>query len=221
MTSAASSPERLRLGPIENPVRAALHGSAALFALALCGHLVASGDTRSYPRTFALLAASHAALYTTSALYHAVPWRPSAKMLMQRLDHAMIHIMVAATVTAIVLMGLEGTTRYAILAGIWLLAAAGIAQKLLTDDGRPSATLPIQFASGLLAAPALPAFVAQFPGPPSVLLIAGILAFAIGGVCFATKSPRAWPRVFSYHEVMHVCTVVGSGAHCLIFVRYL
>jgi hemolysin III len=218
---AGSSPERLKLGPIDNPVRGALHGTAAAAALALSGWLVSTDSPPPYPVAFALFSVPQAALYLTSSLYHTVPWRPAAKVRMQRLDHSMIFLTVAGSVSAIVLLGLDGPLRVALIAAAWVIAIGGVTHKMLAHGADQRISVPIQFALSLLAIPALPRFVERFPGPPTVLLVAGAAFFAVGALCFVTRTPRLWPRVFSFHEVFHVCTVVGSGAHCLLFVRYL
>jgi len=140
---------------------------------------------------------------------------------MQRLDHAMIFVMIAGTVSAILLIGLEGPLRFVLLAATWAVALGGAGQKLLAREHDERLSVPMQIALPFLALPALPGFAARFPGTPSLLLVIGALAFALGAVCFVTRSPKLWPRVFSFHEVFHVCTVVGSGAHCALFVRYL
>jgi hemolysin III len=103
----------------------------------------------------------------------------------------------------------------------WAIALTGVAYKLLAREHRQRVSVPLQFALAFLAVPALPRFVDRFPGEPTLLLVGGAASFALGAVCFVTQSPKLWPRVFSFHEVFHVCTVIGSGAHCALFVRYL
>lgn len=213
--------ERVRLGPIDNPVRGALHGGAAAAALALGIWLLTADSWPPHPIAFALFAVTQSCLYLTSSLYHAVPWSPVAKARMQRLDHAMIFVAIAGLVTAIVLVGMDGMVRVVIVPATWLVAAVGAIHKLLAQDHDERVSVPAQIALAFLALPAFPQFVERFPGPPTFLLLLGAVSFALGAACFVTRSPKLWPRVFSFHEVFHVCTVVGSGAHGLLFVRYL
>ena len=69
--------DRMTLGRMQNPVRGFLHGSAALVAIVGTGFLVAK--TISLPGRLAMIVYGLGllALYTTSSLYHAVPWRES------------------------------------------------------------------------------------------------------------------------------------------------
>jgi len=220
----AQGAERLRLGPIENPVRGFLHGSLALTALGLSVWLWTSEPPLPHTGAFLVLASSHALLYGTSALYHTVPWRPLAKDRMQRLDHSMIYVAVAGTVTGIVSVGLEGLALRIVLALTWTGALTGAAAKLsrrLHGEDTDRLMVGLQVGLGALALTGIPRFVERFPGPPTLLLVFGVLCFALGGLCWVTRSPRLWPRVFSFHEVFHVCTVLGSGAYYALFLRYL
>ena len=60
----------------------------------------------------AIYAASLSALLGTSALYHRVNWkRPGARLWMRRLDHTMIFLLIAGTVTPFALLVMDGAVR--------------------------------------------------------------------------------------------------------------
>ena len=64
--------------------------------------------------------------------------------------------------------------------------------------------------------------IAERLGWPAVTLLAlGGLLYTLGMVAFATKRPRLWPHVFSYHEVFHVLVVGGSAAHYTMTLAYI
>jgi len=42
-----------------------------------------------------------------------------------------------------------------------------------------------------------------------------------GALCFVTRRPTLWPRVFSFHEVFHLFTLAGAGAHFALLARTL
>ena len=44
-------------------------------------------------------------------------------------------------------------------------------------------------------------------------MLAGGVAYTAGAVVYALKRPDPWPRVFGYHEVFHLFTVIGAGLH--------
>jgi hemolysin III len=140
---------------------------------------------------------------------------------MQRVDHAMIYVKIAGSMTPIVWAGLDDWRRATILAGAWGVAGLGIAQKALLPRVHPKACVPVQIFQAALVIPALGPFVARFPGTPALLVafIAGI--YAIGVLIFLTERPRLWPSVFSHHELFHVTTLLGSGAHYLLALHWL
>jgi len=68
------------------------------------------------------------ALYSTSSLYHTVPWRHEWKRRMQRLDHSMILVLVAGTYTPIAIATLERPFMWIVLGLIWGAVLVGFAQ---------------------------------------------------------------------------------------------
>jgi hemolysin III len=44
-------------------------------------------------------------------------------------------------------------------------------------------------------------------------MLGGGVAYTLGAVVYALKHPDPWPRVFGYHEVFHLFTVIGAGLH--------
>ena len=92
-------PERVTLGPIQNPVRGFLNGSAAIMAWVGLAFLIARGSGWSGRLSLAIFGAGLVVLFSVSTLYHAVPWKPAAKAIMRRVDHSAIFILIAATYT--------------------------------------------------------------------------------------------------------------------------
>ena len=211
---------RLTVGPFHNPVRGLLHGAGAawwlLFAAGLLGQAPGSGRD-----VLLLCAASQAALFATSALYHSLPWRPRWKRRMQRADHAMIHVKIAGTVTALSWLSLPTAPAAAAGAGAWALACAGVAHKAWSPELGVRRSIRFQLGHALLGLPALAAFALQAPAENVALLLGGGLFYVAGALCFVTGRPTLWPRVFSHHEMFHLLTLAGSGAHCALLARAL
>ncbi|MDJ0786279.1 MAG: hemolysin III family protein [Myxococcota bacterium] len=205
---------RMRWGSLENPIRGLLHGSMGLVSFGLAAYWWAlSSCEESLRLSLTVFAGSQFALYTASACYHSVPWTPRWKERMQRLDHSMIYVKIAGSMTPLVWVGLEPPERWWILGAAWAVGGLGVAQKLLLPRVHPKACIPVQIAQATLVIPALVGFADRFPGLPVLLLgfIAGI--YCIGVVIFVTERPRLWPRVFGFHEAFHVITVVASATY--------
>ncbi len=213
---------RIKLGRMHHPVRGLLHGAAALLSIVGGAALVLVCPAEFWRQAALLVfAASLVALFTTSSLYHSIPWGPHWKTRMQRLDHSMIYLVVAGTYTPMTFIVLDGMTRAAALVFVWGIAAVGIWLKLTRPvvDHRVSVTLQTLqgWAAVLLIAP----LAERLPGEALALLVAGGAAYTVGMVAFVTERPRLWPRVFSYHEVFHILVVAGSALHYTMTLLYV
>lgn len=215
-----SQMERLTLGRMQNPVRGFLHGAAA--GASMVGTIALW--TRAAPQhqlALAVFTVSMAGLYTVSSLYHSVPWRADWKARMQRADHSMIFVLIAATYTPIATVALDGWARPAALAVAWGIALAGVLQKLFLPRVSESLSFALMLVQGWVALPLFVPLWERLPGDAIALIALGGVCYTIGAVFLLTERPRLWPRVFSYHEVFHVFVVAGSAAHYLLMFAYL
>jgi hemolysin III len=153
------------------------------------------------------------ALYTASSLYHSVPWRRVWKERMQRVDHSMIYVLVAGTYTPMTLVVLDGWLRWATLCTIWGIALIGILQEAFLPKVGRWLVVALPTVQGWLAVLLLVPLAQRLPASALFLTVLGGLFYTVGMVFLATKRPRLWPRVFSYHEMFHICVVAGSTAH--------
>lgn len=56
--------------------------------------------------------------------------------------------------------------------------------------------------------------VADSLGPAGpILLVAGGVAYSVGGLIYAVKWPDPKPKVFGYHEIFHMLVIVASALH--------
>ena len=213
---------RATLGRMQNPVRGLLNGAAALLsavgAAALCARGGGDLSQQSALLTFGL---SLVCLYTVSSLYHSVPWSQVWKQRFQRIDHAMIYVLIAGTYTPIAAIVLDGWLRWAALGTVWGIAAVGTAQKTFWPQLGHCFSVPLQVIQGWLAVLLLAPLSQRLPWPALLLLLLGGLLYTLGMVVYATKRPRLWPHVFSYHEVFHVFVVAGSAAHYVMTFAYV
>ena len=85
---------RLTLGRMQNPVRGILHGTAAILAIIGTSFLVARVSSTPGRIAMVVYGLGLLALYSTSSLYHSIPWQEHWRRRMQRLDHAMIFVLI-------------------------------------------------------------------------------------------------------------------------------
>jgi hemolysin III len=207
---------------MQNPVRGLLHGASALVfsvgAVALWHRAAGDLYVQGALLVFGL---SLIGLYTVSSAYHSLPWSPVWKGRMQRVDHAMIYVLIAGTYTPIAAIVLDGGWRFTALAVAWGIAAAGIAQKLWWPGVRHRYSVALQVAQGWLAVPLVGPLSERLGWHAVGLMLLGGVLYTLGMVAFASRRPRLWPRVFSYHEVFHVLVVGGSAAHYALAFAYV
>ena len=212
---------RITLGKMQNPVRGVLHGTAAVAALAGSIALVVRIPSLGGRIAAAVFGIAMVALYTTSSLYHSIPWQERWKRRMQRLDHAMIFVLIAGTYTPIAWIGLHGWLRSATLAVVWTIALVGIGQQIFFARERSSFAIALMTTMGWLAVFIMIPFFRR-AGAGAVLLMAlGGVLYTVGMVFLVTNKPRLWPRIFSYHELFHVMVVAATSLHFVATWRYV
>src|SRR5277367_188602 len=72
----------------------------------------------------AVFVASMSAMFGVSALYHRGTWSEAWRVRLQRLDHAMIFLLIAGTATPAFLIAAHGTFRLVGLVALWTLTLA-------------------------------------------------------------------------------------------------
>jgi hemolysin III len=151
-------------------------------------------------------------LLSTSALYHTPHWSPGSRAWLRRLDHSMIYVLIAGSYTPFFVSLDPGRDDW-VLPVVWGTAIVGS----LTCVFWPQ--MPRWFATvlymifGWLAVPFAAEFGAQYGSTPVWLVGLGGLAYSVGGVCYARKSPDLVPGVFGYHELFHVLVSLAAACH--------
>lgn len=169
----------------------------------------------------AIYAVSLSALLGTSALYHRVNWkRPRARLWMRRLDHSMIFLLIAGTLTPFALLVLEGPLADAVLIAVWAGAAAGIVVELVWTSSPRWVSVAVYLAVGWIGAVAFPAIVAEAGFGAGIMIAAGGLFYTVGAVIYALQRPDPNPRVFGYHEIFHVLVVAAAAVHFAAIALY-
>ena len=206
---------------MQHPVRGFLHGSAAVAALVGGIALVVRVPSVTGKIAVAVFALGMVALYTTSSLYHSVPWQELWNGRMQRLDHSMIFMLIAGTYTPIAWIVFDGWLRIATLTVVWTLALVGIGQQSFFPRTKNTFGIALMTTLGWLAV-FIMIPLAQRAGAAAVGLMAlGGALYTVGMVFVVTNRPKLWPRVFSYHELFHVMVVAATSLHFVATWRYV
>jgi hemolysin III len=201
--------------PTRPRLRGRLHQIAFLVSLpAGVALLAAAGSGRA--RLAALVyVVSLAAMFGTSAALHGRHWSPRAWLRMDRLDRAMIYVLIAGSWTPVILLALHPGWRVVFLALVWTVAAAGIVLVLVRTANpvvgvtRMALYLGLGWASVLL----LPQLVGTLGLGRVSLAMVGGLFYTVGVVVLVRQRPDPVPDVFGYHEVWHAFTVAAGACH--------
>ncbi|HXV96638.1 MAG TPA: hemolysin III family protein [Gaiellaceae bacterium] len=149
--------------------------------------------------------------FGVSALYHRVDWRPAAKRVMRRLDHASIYLLIAGTYTPYGLLVLSGAWQFSILGVVWIGAALAIVQRLFWLDAPRWVPVAAGIFLGWVGIVALPQIIEASGLHGTALVAAGGLLYTLGAVVYAFQWPDVSPTVFGFHELFHVLTVLAAS----------
>ncbi len=161
----------------------------------------------------AVYAASTVALFTISATYHRVNWRPSVRAIMQRVDHSAIFVLIAGSFTAVAASMVTGSAGMIMLIAAWIAAATGILGRLLWTSAPRWLFVPTYILFGASAMYFAPAMIRNGGVAVFTLIAVGGLLYVAGAVIFALRWPDPSPRLFGFHEIFHSFTLGGYISH--------
>jgi len=161
----------------------------------------------------ALFAVSLAGLFGTSAIYHTGNWAPHMRARLQRMDHAMIFVLIAGSYTPITLLALQPAWGIALLAVVWTVAVVGVTLALARFGVLHRVGGYLYIGMGWIVVVAMPAVVRSLDTQELALLFAGGVLYTLGAIGLRLQRPNPHPLVFGYHEVWHAMTVAAAACH--------
>jgi hemolysin III len=199
-----------------DPVSSITHLSTALAGLFVTALLwrLARGD-RGKRLSLACFGACIVVLYATSGVYHAIPLPKQSPPveLFRRLNHSAIYVLIAGTYTPVFAVLLAGAQRRRYLIGIWSLAAVGVAAKWLFRVGTDPFSVGLYLAMGWIGLMPLSRLRRVIGWRGIAWGFAGGLAYTAGAIFEMLRWPVFLPGVVGYHEVFHVCDMLGTALH--------
>ncbi|HEY5372212.1 MAG TPA: hemolysin III family protein [Polyangiaceae bacterium] len=194
------------------------HGAGVLFSLIAVVVLLRFAAARSAGTLLACSAYGFTLvlMFASSTAYHAIPLtNERAKRVLRVLDHSAIFLLIAGTYTALSLAVPQSIAALALLLGVWLLSALGVAALVRRRGHRPGGPVLYYLALSALVALALPALRGPL-GPRGLLLLSA------GGVVYALGVPFYLARGLRYHHMIwHAFVLVASALHFWVVIRYV
>jgi hemolysin III len=206
----AAVPAELSSAPRSTPLlRGVLHQIGFLVSLVVGTLLIVSVDGARRHVAASVFAASVAACFGASALYHRLPWTPRLRPWLRRVDHAGVYLLIAGTYTPVCLLVLGGAWGPAVLASVSACAGVAAAFKFAWIDAPRWVAASIALALGWAGVLILPQLIARLDPAAVALLAAGGLTYTLGAIVYARQRPDPVPTVFGYHELFHALTIVA------------
>jgi hemolysin III len=201
----------------EEIAHAVSHGVGILFSIAGLAVLVAFaslyGDawhiTSSSIYGFTLIL-----LYTASTLYHGIP-QPTAKRVLQRIDHAAIFLLIAGTYTPFTLVNLRGGWGWTLFGLVWGFAIFGVVLETMLRRRIKWLSLSLYLGLGWLVVIAIRPLIETVETGGLILLLAGGLCYSLGVIFYV------WKRFAYHHAVWHLFVMAGSALHFFSIFYYV
>lgn len=194
--------------------RGRIHQVAALVAVPAGAVLVLAADSATARLAVLVYAACSVALYTASASYHLHRGDDDARLVLRRLDHALIFVLIAGCYTPLCLLALPQPAGAAVLVGVWAVALAGVRTKLRRLGGLTGSVGSwLYHVLGWSLVLTLPWLAPGLGWRGLALLLGGGLLYSAGAATLVAGRPNPLPGVVGYHEVWHGLGVLAATCH--------
>ena len=185
--------------------------------------LIAQASVQGDPWKIVALAIyglSLVSLFASSALHHAIDGSPRVNAVLRTLDYDSVFLLIAGSLTPLVLVLFRNVYGWAVLGAVWVIAAAGIVLRSVWREVPKYVTNTLYIAIGWMTVLLLGA-ASDLPWGALVLMAAGGIVYSAGFVIFVIERPNPWPGVFGFHELWHLLVVLGALLHYLLIYFYV
>lgn len=206
-----------------DPVSCYSHFIGAVLSLVglavMAVHFALDGGAMVTAVSSLLFCVSLFALYSASGVYHYSNGGEKVRLVLRKLDHAMIYVLIAGSYTPVLTAILPRREGILFIAGIWVFAAAGILFKLCWINAPRWLGTMLYLVLGW-AILVNPGALANLSLPAVALLAAGGLLYTVGGVIYIIKKPN-FSKTFGFHELFHIFVVLGSVCHYFMVLFFI
>ena len=163
--------------------------------------------------TLTIFTLTAVSLFTCSAIYHRVPWGPSAKAIWRRIDHANIPLLIAGTYTPFAIYLLDKSQAVILLSLVWAGALLSGVFRVFWLSAPRWLYVPIYLALGWAALIYLPDFYRNGGLAVLLLVATGGILYSLGAIIYAVKWPNFSINWFGFHELFHAMTAAAFISH--------
>ena len=164
--------------------------------------------------SFIIYGGSLILLFLASTIYHAITYQP-AKKVFKLLDHCAIYFLIAGTYTPLLLVTLQGSLGYGLLAVIWSIALAGVFFKIKFGHQYKVLSLLTYVGMGLISLTIIHKL-------QQTLNEQAIYLLAIGGVIYLAGIFFYVQKKIPYnHAIWHLFVLAGASSHFFMIYLYV
>lgn len=153
----------------------------------------------------ALYIVSLTAMYLGSSLYHAAK-EPCRRLMLRRVDHAMIYFLISGTYTPLMLLAVGGKAGMTVLSVSWAIALTGMTLELAAIKPFKGFSLMMYLISGWLCVSVFGRLMEAMPRAGMIFLFAGGVVYTAGVIFYVS-------RRFGAHALWHIFVLVGALLH--------
>jgi len=216
--SATSAAEDLhRLWVASQAARPKLRGwlHAAALPLVVAGGSALTLRVRDRKARAGLFAfgGGYSAMLAASASYHRLPRSERQAHWLRRVDHSMIYVAEAGTVTPLALLLLPPPLAGTVIGAAWTAAGVGAVLKMTRLNKERHGGSWLYLAIGWSALAMAPLVYKRGGRQALAAMAAGGVLYSGGFAVLATKRPDPVPDVFGYHELWHSLVLAAGLCH--------
>ena len=199
------------------------HLFGACFALVGAGLLISQAAAQGDPWKIVGLSVyglSIVSLFVFSTLHHGLDRSPRVNEVLRTLDYDSVFLLIAGTVTPLVLVLFRNTYGWTVFGAVWAIAVSGIVLRSVWRQVPKYVTNTLYISLGWLTVLLVGADV-SLPLGALALMAAGGVVYSAGFAIFVMERPNPRPGVFGFHEIWHVLVVVAALLHYLLMYFYV
>jgi hemolysin III len=189
-----------------------IHAGTFPVAVALGIILIVLADGLAAKVSSSIFVLSSLLLFGNSALYHRLNWKPRAKVLLKRIDHANIFLLIAGSYTPLTVLCLAQPKQTILLSVIWGGAGLGILFRIFFISAPRWLYVPLYVLLGWASLVFIVDFFTANAVTMTLILIGGLF-YTAGAVIYGLKKPNPFPGRFGFHEIFHTFTLLAFLSH--------
>lgn len=211
----------IQYGKREDIINSVTHAVGAVFGivvLVMCTVRAAKLDSAVGVVSSVIYGASMIILYFCSALYHGLP-AGNAKRFMRIVDHGVIYLLIAGTITPCVLIALrsENNTAGWVMFGVaWGCALLGIILTLIDFEKFKVMEMVLYIAIGWTLLLVVRPLFRALSTAGIVLVILGGVVYTVGAILYGLGK-----KVKYFHALFHIFVLAGSTLHFVAVYWYI